>query len=78
MRSRTAVKLLLALVLGLPLLQAVLVWVGGLLTAMGDPTTSSVLGHISTAIGIVWLVSVVGLVVALAIQSLEEPHDPGV
>ncbi len=78
MRSRTVVKLLLALVLGLPLLQAVLVWVGGLLKAMGDPATSSVLGHISTAIGIVWLVSVVGLVVALALQSLDEPHDPGV
>ena len=78
MRSRTAVKLLLALVLGLPLLQAVLVWVGGLLTAMGDPTTNSVLGHVNMAIGIVWLVSVVGLVVALALQSLDEPHDPGV
>ncbi len=78
MRSRSAVKLLLALTLGLPLLQAVLVWVGGLLTAMGDPTTSSVLGHVNTAFGIVWLVSVVGLVVALALQSLDEPRGPGV
>ncbi len=77
MRSRTAVKLLLAFVLGLPLLQAVLVWVGRLLTAMGDPTTNSVLEHVSTAIGIVWLVSVVGLVVALAVQSLDQPQDPG-
>jgi hypothetical protein len=78
MRSRSAVKLMLALTLGLPLLQAVLVWVGGLFTAMGDPTTSTVLGHVNTATGIVWLVSVVGLVVALALQSLDEPHDPGV
>jgi hypothetical protein len=78
MRSRCAVKLMLALTLGLPLLQAILVWVGGLLTAMGDATTSAVLGHVNTATGIVWLVSVVGLVVALALQSLDEPHDPGV
>jgi hypothetical protein len=78
MRSCSAVKLMLALTLGLPLLQAVLMWVGGLLTAMGDPTTSTVLGHINTATGIAWLVSVVGLVVALALQSLDEPHDPGV
>jgi hypothetical protein len=78
MTSRSAVKLMLALTLGLPLLQAVLVWVGGLLTAMGDPTTSTVLSHVNTATGIVWLVSVVGLVVALALQSLDEPHDPGV
>ena len=78
MRSRFAVKLMLAFVLGLPVLQIVLVWVGGLLDAMGDPTTSSVLGHVKMAIGILWLVSVVGLVVALAVQSLDEPLDPGV
>lgn len=77
MRSRTAVKVLLALVLGLPLLQAVLVWVGGLLQVMGDPATTTVLGHINTAIGILWLVSVVGLVVALAIQTIDEPREPG-
>lgn len=77
MNSRTVVKLLLALVLGLPLLQAVFVWVGGLLEAMGDPATNVVLGHVNTTVGILWLVSVVGLVVALAVQSLEEPIDPG-
>lgn len=78
MKSRTAVKLLLTLVLGLPLLQAALVWVGGLLNAMGDAATKSVLTHVNTVVGIVWLVSVVGLVVALALQSLDEPRGPGV
>lgn len=77
MRSRTAVKVLLALVLGLPLLQAVLVWVGGLLKAMGDPATTAVLAHVNTAAGILWLVSIVALVVALALQSIDEPHEPG-
>ena len=78
MSFRSAVKLLLVLTLGLPLLHTVLIWVGGLLSAMGDSTTSEVLSHLSTAVGIVWLVSVVGLVVALALQSFDEPHDPGV
>ena len=77
MNSRIAVKVLLALVLGLPLLQAVFVWVSGLLDAMGDRATTAVLGHVNTALGIFWLVSVVGLVVALALQSLDEPRDPG-
>jgi len=76
MRSRTAVKVFLALVLGLPLLQAVLVWVGGLLRAMGDAATTAVVGHVNTAVGIAWLVSVVGLVVALAVQTLDGPHEP--
>ena len=77
MRSRTAVKVLLTLVLGLPLLQAVLVWVGGLLKAMGDPATTTVLSHVNTAVGIAWLASVVALVVALALQTIDEPHEPG-
>jgi hypothetical protein len=76
MPIRTAVKVLLALVLGLPLLQAVLVWVGRLFQALGDVGTTMVLGHVNTAIGIAWLVSVVGLVVGLALQSLEAPEEP--
>jgi hypothetical protein len=55
----------------------VLVWVGGLLKAMGDPATTAVLGHVNTAVGILWLASVVGLVVALAVQTLDGPHEPG-
>jgi len=76
MDPRTAVKLLLVLVLGLPLVQAVLGWVGGLLTAMGDGSAETILGHVNTAAGIVWLLSVVGLLVMLAIRSLDEPHEP--
>ena len=72
MSSRSALKLLLALVLGLPILQAVLAWVGDLLTAMGDIATSSILGHVNTAVRVVWLISVVGLVIALALQSLDD------
>ncbi len=75
MSSRTVVKLLLVLVLGLPVLQASLVWIGGLLGAMGDATTATVLSSVNTATGVVWLVSVVALVVALAIRTLDEPRE---
>ncbi len=75
MNSRTAIKVLLALVLGLPLLQAVFGWVGGLLTAMGDGGTAGVLGHVSTAVGIVWLASVVGLLIAIAVYSLDDGRE---
>lgn len=76
MNSKTAVKSLLTLVLGLPVIQAVLPWVGGLLGAMGDEATKSVLSHVNTTVGIVWLVSLVGLVVALALQTLDDTQGP--
>jgi putative copper export protein len=72
MSSRTAVKLLLALVLGLPILQATFAWVGGLLGAMGDAVTANVLSYINTATGVTWLISVVALVVALAVRTLDD------
>lgn len=75
MTSRTAVKLMLAFVLGLPILLTVLGWVGRLLTAMGDAAAAAVLRHGSTGLSVVWLVSVVGLIVALAVESLDDKHD---
>ena len=72
MSSRNAVKFLLILVLGLPILQAMLAWIGGLLGAMGDKATAHVLSYINTATGVIWLISVVALVVALALRSLED------
>ncbi|MCG8449515.1 MAG: hypothetical protein MI725_08050 [Pirellulales bacterium] len=75
MISRTTVKILLALVLGLPLLQAVFSWVGGLLEVMGDQAAADVLAQINTAGRIAWLVSIVGLVVVLAVRSVEEPGE---
>ena len=76
MNSRTALKLLLVLVLGLPLVQGVLYWVDGLLGAMGDEATGHVIEYVNTAFGILWLISLVGLVVILAVQNLDEPRDP--
>ena len=75
MTARSATKLLLILVLALPLLLAVIAWVNGLLTARGDASAVNVLGHVSTVLRVIWLVCVVGLVVTLAIQSLDEPKN---
>lgn len=74
MTLHRAVRLLLMLVLGLPLLQTILLWVAGLLRAMGDDAAAGVVGHLNTAMGVAWLVALVGLVVALAMQSVERPR----
>jgi len=73
MTLRRAVQVLLAIVIGLPLVQAIFLWTSGLLSAMGDKAAAGVVGHLNTAVGVAWLVALVGLVVALAIRSLNEP-----
>ena len=55
MPLRNAVKTLLVLVLALPLVAAVLVWVVGLLRAMGDAAGAAVVGYVGTACQIIWL-----------------------
>jgi hypothetical protein len=67
-------KVLLVLVLGLPLVQTLLRWAAGLLAAMGDKAAAAVIGHVNTGAGVVWLVSLAGLVVLLAIESLARPQ----
>ena len=73
MTLRTALITLITLVLGLPLLQMVLIWVVGLLSALGDATAASVLDHINTATRIIWLASLVGLIVVLSLKALDQP-----
>lgn len=72
MNSRAAIKLLLGFVLGLPILMVVLHWVGGLLAAMSDTSAAAILSHVSTVISILWIVAVVGLVIAMAIEVLDD------
>ena len=64
---------MLVLVLGLPLVQTLLWWAAGLLAAMGDKAAAGVIGRVNTGAGVVWLVSLVGLVVVLAIESIAKP-----
>jgi hypothetical protein len=73
MTLRHALRLLLLLALGLPLVQATLLWASGLLRAMGDEAAAAVIGHVNAACGVAWLVSLVGLVVLLALRAFNEP-----
>jgi hypothetical protein len=77
MSLRTALKCLLVLSLALPLVAIVLVWVAGLLRAMGDGAGATAVGYVGTACQVVWLVCLVGLLVTLSITVLSErpPED---
>jgi len=72
MTLRSATKLFVVLALALPVVQAVLVWVGGLLASMGDDAGAATLGHIGTACLVAWSISLVGLVLVLALFVLSE------
>jgi hypothetical protein len=73
---RCATKTLLVLTLALPVVQAVLIWVAGLLRSMGDAAGATVVGHVGTACQVVWTLSLVGLVIVLALLVLgERPPD---
>ncbi|HEX5472722.1 MAG TPA: hypothetical protein VFW73_12600 [Lacipirellulaceae bacterium] len=76
MTLRSAAKTLLVLAIALPVAQTVLFWVRGMLTSMGDPQGGAVVGYVGTALGIVWLLSLVGLVIVLALVVVcERPPD---
>jgi len=72
---RSATKTLVVLALALPVAQAVLAWVAGLLRSMGDAAGAVVVGHVGTACQVVWSLSLVGLVIVLALVVLNE-HPP--
>jgi hypothetical protein len=75
MTLRTALKMLLGFALGLPLLQSLLFWIAGLLAAMGDAAGAAFLHRTNTVLGVLWLASLTGLVIALAFRALDE-HPP--
>ncbi len=75
MKNRTTLKIVLTLVLGLPPLLIVLAWIADLFNALGDPAVGGILGHINTAVRVVWLLCIVGLVLLLALQSMDEPTE---
>ena len=69
---RSATKTLLILALALPVVQCVLIWVRGLVASMGDEAGAAFVGHVGTVCLAVWSVALVGLVIILAINSLNE------
>lgn len=72
MTLRSATKTLLVLALALPVAQAVLAWVAGLLRSMGDAAGAAVVGHVGTTCQVVWSLSLVGLLILLALVVLNE------
>jgi cobalamin biosynthesis protein CbiD len=72
MTLRSAAKSLLVLALALPVMQATLQWVAGLLASMGDAAGAEIVRHIATACQVVWAVGLVGLVIVLALVVLNE------
>ena len=74
MTLRKVIGWLVGLALGLPLGEALLVWVGGLLSAMGDASAAQMLARINVALGVLWLASLVGLVIALGLKAAWEPR----
>jgi len=75
MTLRSATKTLLTLAVALPIVGAVLVWVAGLLQAMGDPAGVRIIFYFGVVCETVWCVSLVGLVILLAITTLNEPPE---
>jgi hypothetical protein len=63
---------LIAGVLLMPMAIIVVLGVGYLLSAMGDVSGGIVLGRIGLALGILWILHLIVLVVALATQSLND------
>jgi hypothetical protein len=60
----------------LPIAISVMVGVGRLLAAMGDPAGAAVLDYLALAAGIVWVVLLVCLVVVLGIAALGRQEEP--
>lgn len=78
-----AQRLLLAMItvgLLVPIAVCVIVALGRLLAAMGDsPAAVTALDWVAVALGIVWVLDLVCLVIVLAVHTLfeqQEPHEP--
>jgi hypothetical protein len=72
MTLRSATKTLLVLALGLPVVQAVLTWVRGLLAAMGDEAGAAMLGRVMIVGQASWLILLVALLIVLAVLVVTE------
>jgi hypothetical protein len=67
MPLRTALRVLLAFALGLPVVECVLIGVRSLVVSMGDAAGGKMLTCLATGCLAFWGVSIVGLVIVLAI-----------
>jgi hypothetical protein len=72
MTLHSATMTLLVLAVGLPIVQAVLLWVRGLLASMGDEIGAAVIDHVGTACQVAWPISLVALLILLALIVLQD------
>jgi hypothetical protein len=72
MSLRSAAKTLLVLALALPVVLAVLIWVEGLLSGLGDANGAAIVRHVGTACHVAWAVILVGLVIVVGLVVLNE------
>lgn len=76
MISRTVFAILVTSACILPVAIAIVLAVGRLLGAMQDEAGAAVLDRVALAIGILWAIDLVCLLVAQGINSLGPPSDP--
>ncbi len=69
--------ILLATSCFVPIVVLVLLGLERLLAALGDEAGAIALGRFSLAGGVVWTLTLIGLLLALAVQSIGSPHDEG-
>jgi hypothetical protein len=74
--SRRVLTMLVTAACVLPIAIAVILAVGRLLGAMQDTEAAGVLDRIALAIGIVWAINLVCLLLAQGINALEKPSEP--
>jgi hypothetical protein len=61
------IRTLVFAALGLPIVQAVLVWVGALLGGMGDERGAAVVRGVGMACLVVWTITLVALMILVAV-----------
>ena len=74
--SRTILAILLAVAVLLPVAQGVLYWVGNLLSAMDDADGAVFAARLTLALGVFWVLDLILLVLALAVNSLDNRQPP--
>jgi hypothetical protein len=61
------IRFLVAAALGLPVAQAVLVWVGALLGGMGDERGAEIVRSVGTVCLVLWTITLVALLILVAV-----------
>lgn len=77
MVSKRVLTILVTVAAVLPVAIAIVLAVGRLLGAMKDEAGAAALDRIALAIGILWAINLICLLVAQGINSLGPPSDPG-